>query len=95
MQSIVGELDLTFQCIGKGTLSIALRGKFVKDTNENRVPIWIDYTQFTVNGTVMIHDSMPVCHDKPFRYSMSVDDGDLIQLHLEWEPHDPKKQIGE
>ena len=86
IQSMAGYLDVKVRCIGDGDLSIKLRGINALDKNKNRYPVYIDYTDFEVNGNQIIKENTLSWHDKPIFHEMPVKDGDVISIHLEWLP---------
>ncbi|WP_298522460.1 hypothetical protein [uncultured Methanobrevibacter sp.] len=86
IESMAGYLDVKVRCIGDGDLSIKLRGINALDRNKNRYPVYIDYTDFEVNGNQIINDNTLSWHDKPIYHEMPVKDGDVIAIHLEWMP---------
>lgn len=86
-QSSSGKIDLEFTCISDGVLTIDLRGKDVRDENGTRIPAWIDYTKFVINGEVIFDTANPVWHDKPYKYSRDVKDSDVIHIYAQWQPH--------
>ncbi len=82
------EMTLKIQCVGSGQLRIALRGIDFRIKDKTRFPIWICYTKFSVNGTPILKDSVCVCHDIPFSYSLKVNDGDIFVLDFGWKALD-------
>lgn len=54
------------------------------------MPIYIDYTEFSVNGRNILDSRITVWHDNPtFQYIREgVKDGEILDLHFEWEPFD-------
>lgn len=92
LQSKEGYLKIEFVCINSGVLEFALRGKCVIDKNtKQRIPIWIDFQKFSVNNKVIFDNAQSVWHDKPFRYSKKVSDGEKITVKLSWIPYDINK----
>lgn len=81
-------LDLKVKCINDGNLNINLKSRDVKDKNQCRFPIYIDYIKFTVNGEDMLVDNILVTHDKPYIYSKPVKDSETLDIHIEWKPFD-------
>lgn len=90
IESQMGILKISFKCINKGTLTISLRAKDVRDKLNDRVPVWVDYYQFIVNNNKLIEKITPAWHDEPIRYNCDVANGDIINISLEWKPHDFK-----
>ena len=84
-----GFIDLKVKCIGKGDFKIYLRGLDFRDSNDQRVPIYIDYTKFYINGECIFDSRVSVCHNRAYNYvKYGVEDGEIIDIHIEWEPFD-------
>ena len=84
-----GVIDLKVKCIGKGDFEIYLRGLDFRDNVDQRFPIYIDYTKFYINGECIFDSRVSVCHDHYYNYvKYDVEDGEIIDMHIEWEPFD-------
>lgn len=90
IESEKGFLNIVFKCVNSGNLIINLRGKDIRNKNNERIPIWIDYCKFFVNEKNIFDKIIPICHDKAFNFTKKVDDGEIISLLIEWLPHDLK-----
>lgn len=90
IQSMKGSMDLKIKIINDGKLNISLRGIDFRDSRKNRMPIYIDYTRFSVDGMDILDSRVTVWHDDPtYQYiKEEVKDGDVLDLHFEWEPVD-------
>lgn len=86
LHSQKGSLEIWFKCIGDGNLTIYLRAKDVRDKDNNRLPIFVSYKSFKLNGQEMLSASKECSHDKPYKFERKVKDGDSMQVHIEWEP---------
>ena len=82
-----GCIDLKIKCVNEGILKIGLRGIDFKDSKNTRVPIYIDYTKFLINGHTIFDSRLSICHDMPYSYSRdNVKNDDIFDIHIEWEP---------
>lgn len=90
IESEKGFLNIVFKCINSGKLVINLRGSDIRNKNNERIPIWIDYCKFFVNEKNIFDKVIPACHDKAFNFTKEVNDGEIISLLIEWLPHDLK-----
>ena len=82
-----GCIDLKIKCVNDGLLRIDFRGIDFKDKRNRRVPIYIDYTKFIINGHTIFDSRLSICHDTPYRYFLeNVKEGDVFEIHIEWEP---------
>ena len=79
-------MDIKFKCIGDGDLTIYLRGVDAHDTNGNRIPIYLYYSNFILNDEVIFKEDKLAWHNKPFEKSLSVKDGEIVKIHIEWVP---------
>lgn len=80
-------LKLSFKCCGQGILKIWLRGLDVRDSNRNAIPLYVDYTYFSINNEILLDKRTPIWHDNPFLISRHVSDGEECVIELHWEPH--------
>lgn len=90
LQSKKGSLNIKCKCINDGTLKIELRGIDYRDKNKKRVPIYINYTNFSVNNKTIIKEDTLTCHDNEFSYKQKVSNEDIINIHVEWTPLNSK-----
>lgn len=79
-----GALVLKFRCVGNGKVIITLRGADIRDENNRRIPFWVDYTKFNIDGRVMINNVTPIWHDKPLKHVENVKDNQIIDMYVEW-----------
>jgi hypothetical protein len=79
-------LNLKIKCIGNGEINIILRGPDIRDKNNNRFPVYIDYTNFVINNKNILNKHQLVCHDKPYIYKKNVKNGEIINLYIKWLP---------
>ena len=86
IESIKSNLNLKLICKNDGELNISLKSKDIRDKNNHRFPIYIDYTEFFVNGVPIIDGHTLRSHDNPYNFKMVVKDGDIINIHLKWLP---------
>ncbi len=84
VESETGHLDLIILPKKDEHFRFALRGRDHKVDGE-RVPEWIDFTSFTINGKEILRKRMTVCHDKPFVYEDDYKENSLIRIHLSWD----------
>ena len=88
VRSDAGSLGFRVRCSGAGELELALRGQYVRDADGERVPVWIDYTSFSVDGRELLGGTRAVWHDRPFKHRMPVTDGQVVAVSLAWHSHD-------
>lgn len=86
--SHAGSLNLKVKCINDGELNIRLRSRDLKDRNQKRFPVFIDYTKCTINGEEFLEDSSLVTHGKPYLITRPVKDSEILDICLEWKPFD-------
>ena len=85
-QSFKGKLDLKIKCINDGDLTIWLRGVDFRYLN-NRLPVYIKFTKFSVNNIQIFDSDIVVWHDNPTYHYIKEDlkDGEILYLHFELE----------
>lgn len=86
IESGEGVLDLKIKCVQNGKLKIILRSLDIKDNNNNRFPIYIDYINFSVNGNMIFDNNTLIWHDTPYTFEKDVLDSEIINIHIEWLP---------
>lgn len=86
VQSEKGVIDLKFKCINDGFLKIYLRGPDIRDKNNFRFPVYIDFTNFKVNDELIFKDNKLVWFDDPYLFKKEVKDLEIIDIHVEWLP---------
>ena len=69
-----------------GVLSFSFRG-MDKRVDEQRVPLWIDYTSIKIDGKEILSTPIAVWHDKPFHYEIPVKNEQEISLEISWQYH--------
>ena len=72
IESSSGVLDLELKCVNDGILKIWLRGIDYRDKNDNRFPIYIDYSNFSINGTEILKKNKLVSHDDPYFFLLKI-----------------------
>ncbi len=89
IQSYAGKLEFVAKAMVNGLILLHLRGLDMRrpEDNSKRIPYWIDYTKFTVNGNTIFDKLTPAWHDKTYFYSMNAKAGDEIKIQVEWLPH--------
>ena len=88
-----GAINITFQCLTPGTLSISLRSKDIRNKKGERILIGIDFHKLCINDEEIFNDIHTVSHDKPFSFTKKVVDGEIITLYTEWIPYDIRKGL--
>ncbi len=78
---------LELECCGAGEITICLRGIDRNIKAGQRLPLWIDYTGFVVDGNIIFDEKKPVCHDKFYKFTQQVSDGRKFRVEISWEPH--------
>lgn len=56
---------------------------------------WVEYTNFSINGKEIIAEPVTVWHDKPFRYSITTNKGDKLNVDLKWKKYYTPKSLAE
>ena len=89
LHSYAGKLALCFVPQAGGQITLYLRGMYIRDPVEEsvRVPYWIDYTSLHVNGNAVFSSPQPAWHDKPYRHSFDVSEGEEVSVRITWLPH--------
>ena len=86
VESSEGVIDFSVRCVEDGVFTLWLKGVDFRDVDNNRVPIFVDFTRLLVDGEVVFDENLLVNHNAPFIYEKSVKDGQEISIHAEWLP---------
>ena len=81
-----GKMKIKVLCKGNGKIRFELRGIDKKNDRKERIPVWIDYTRFSVDGKELLKNPTSAWHDRPHVVSVDVKDGTVIEIYYEWEP---------
>lgn len=84
IEAIQSPLDLKIKCINDGEVKLRLKGIDFRDTDRERFPIYIDYTNLTINGETYSDAHRLVTHDKPAVITKEVKDSEILNIHIEW-----------
>ena len=93
IQSEKTSLDIVFKTINEGKLQLFIRSIDFKDDNGVRIPIYIDFTKFTLNEKNIIRKNKVVWHNEPYVYEKMVKDNEIFKAHLEWQPLNSKSKL--
>lgn len=86
LQSNTGSLNLSFKCINDGKIQIGFKGMDYKDKKDNRMPIYIDYTEIFVDDENLVSGSKVCWHDNPFIFQKNVKNGQIVKIQVKWRP---------
>ena len=86
VNSFKGEINLLFQCVNDGNLKIDFKAMDFRDKNNQKIPIFIDYTQIMINGKYIFYGNSVSWHDNPITYTKKVKNGELINIKAKWRP---------
>ncbi len=87
LESDAKHIKLRLEGIGDGTLTIMLRGIDYRDAGGKRMPFFVDYRYFSVNEQVVFDSIHTVHHDKPYRYTREIKNGEFVDVEIGWEIH--------
>lgn len=86
IQSTASNLNLKIKCIADGILELYLRGIDFRDKNNNRIPIYINYTSVSHNGKELLQNNILVSHDTPHCIKLNVKDSEILDFSVHWMP---------
>lgn len=85
--SEAGKFKIVFKCLKPGKLFITLRSMDIQNKRGERIPLMIDFNKMVVNNETVFEQIQTIHHDKPYKYSFDVSDGEVVSLYLEWLPY--------
>ena len=78
-------IDFKLLCCDDGELTLKLRGVFLK-VDDLRIPIYINYTNFLINGEKILNENKLVDHNHPIKFTKKVKANEILTVHIEWVP---------
>ncbi len=85
LESSKGELNLKIKCVQDGELNLNLLSMNYK-INNKRIPIYINYTDLKINDETIFESNKVVSHDSKYKYTKKVENGEIIDIYVKWEP---------
>lgn len=86
VKSISGHIELKLKCINDGLFKLFLRTMDIRDDKNQRLPIFMKYTELKINGEDILKTPTYVHHDNPFLYQKEVTDSEIIDISIKWSP---------
>lgn len=86
LNSASENMNFSFKCINDGTLMLSFKGVDYRDQSGNRIPVFIDYTEITVDGKSLVKGSRVAWHDDSFDFYKDVKDGQVVNVRVKWQP---------
>lgn len=77
--------DLKFKCVGEGVLNLLFRGPDVRNELGVRIPHYVTFNNVLLNNENIINNNVKVWHDEPYTFKKNVYDGEIIEIHVEWD----------
>ena len=87
LTSNAGSLDISFECINDGNLTIEFRSTDLRNKTGDRIPIFIEYQDIKIDGKDIIDESVILWHDTPLSYDKVVKNGQVVNIKLKWKPY--------
>ena len=84
LTSIKGDLNFSVKCVNDGSLDIGFRSIDFRDKNNEKIPIYIDYTDITVDDEKIVEDSTVLWHDNQLLYKKPVKDNQIVNVQVSW-----------
>ena len=78
---------LTINIVKDGILRLIFRGQDKKNSKGVRKKVWIDYQSIKIDGKEILSSPVKTWHDEPYRYEMSVKDGQIVNVEIKQIPH--------
>ena len=81
-----GFAKLSLRFVGRGIMKIDLRGITKFGPYQNRLPYWITFLSFRINGREILQKPVNIWHDKPMTLKKQVQDGEVMIIEFSWCP---------
>lgn len=79
-----GKIDI--KIIKDGLLFLSFKG-IDKRIAGKKFPLWVDYASIKINGMELLQEPVATWHDKPYTYSRSVQNGEIVNLEFNCVSH--------
>lgn len=73
-----------FKCINSGNLNVILRGIDYRDIDGLRIPIYTNFTKFTINNRVIFDENCLVWHDEAYIFEKECENQQYFQIGLKF-----------
>ena len=93
IHSDANKLKFKVKCTCDGKLNLILKGLFFNDASSKRIPIYVDITKLVINEEILIDSSNLVYHDRALTYVKNVEDGEIVDVEVEWEPLNKESRL--
>ena len=87
IQKVDNSTNFVIEMLEDAEFNIILRGPSKRDENKKFIPIWVDYTSFTINGEEVLLTTLPVWHNKPFVKKIKASKGKKYKVKINWTKH--------
>lgn len=84
LNSYAESINLLIKCYNDGELLIKFMGVDYRNKENQRLPIYIKYTNIYVNNENVNEHERIACHDQPLIFKKKVKDGEIISLNVSW-----------
>ena len=84
IESKKGNIRLKIKCVNDGKLAVTLRGIDFRDDYDNRLPIYVRYTNLRIDNEEIIENPVFIWHNEPLVHEIDVEDGQDIDIFVEW-----------
>ncbi|WP_029543125.1 hypothetical protein [Selenomonas sp. AB3002] len=87
IESLAQEIRIKVNCVHDGELILFLRGLDIRDDENVKIPVYIDYQYLAIDDEVIFDGLEEIWHDKPYEYKSAVKDGEEHVITVKWGPH--------
>ena len=86
LNSEKNQISFKIKCINDGKLKLFLRSLDIRDKNNKRFPIYLNYTDLYINNEKIKLENNLITHDLPYVYEKEVKNGEEISFEIKWLP---------
>ena len=85
VESFNGEIDLKIKCINSDKFKLRFGAINSKDKLKNKFPVYVDYTEITINNESILDENKLIWDGKPLIYEKELTDS-ILDIHVKWQP---------
>lgn len=82
--------NITIKAIQDGKLRLDFKGNY-KNIDGKNYPVWVDYKSIKIDGKEILSAPIATWHDKPYRFEMTVKDGQIVKVNVVQQYHQYSK----
>ena len=85
------KLDIVIKVLKDADIKLSASGIQKLDKKKNKVPVWVEYTKFSINDENILKSAKKVWFEEPLEHELKAKAGQEYKIHAEWHKDSKKK----